>query len=133
MSSPRYGGAAVLLLILLLAGCSQSDSDTAGAASAAPTASQAPASQAPASPPPGSGKDYNQALQQRACYADSFDAANDPLGKAVPCGDAKAGFRLVGIQSGALADCPPNQVLVSEKGSTTDAVAPTLCLEPVTH
>ena len=120
--------AAVVVALAAVAGCSQSDPSTVAAPSATPQASVAPAS-----PPAGSGSDYNQALQQNACYQDSIDAADGPLSKAVPCADPKAGFRLVGIQSGALPDCPPNQVLVSEKQSSGDAVAPTLCLEPVSH
>ena len=128
MSSRWTVVAAASVVLAALAGCSQSDPSTVAAPSVTPQASVAPAS-----PPAGSGSDYNQALQQRACYEASVDAATDPVSKAVPCADPKAGFRLVGIQSGALADCPPNQVLVSEKQQSADAVAPSLCLEPVSH
>jgi hypothetical protein len=132
MSMPRLLPA----LLLLVAGtaCGAGGSDSASPSSAAapsPTAAR-PAS-ADAASVPGTRPEYQQALAQHACYANSFDAANDPLGLDVACTDSKAGFRLAGIQPAASGDCPSSQILVSAKQASADAVAPSLCLETVTH
>lgn len=121
-----------MLALAALTGCgSSSGGSDADAAAATPTA--APSVAAPLASASGAEDAYSAALAQRACYADSFDAAKDPLKKAIGCDTAKAAFRLVGIQAASAGDCPPNQVLVSAEQATADAVAPSLCLEPVTH
>jgi hypothetical protein len=134
MSTHRVLSASVLISLGLLAGCSQKDANTASAPSTAPAGSPSTAPSSASGPPVAvAPADYQQALKLRACYENSFDAAEDPQGRDVPCDQAQAGFRLMGIQPAATGDCPPNQVLVSEKQAGTDTVAPSLCLEPVTH
>jgi hypothetical protein len=134
MSSHRVLSAAVLVALTLVAGCGAKDAKTASTPSTAPVGLPSSASSSASGPPVAVNQaDYQQALKLRACYENSFDAAEDPLGRDLPCDQTKAGFRLVGIQPAAKGDCPPNQVLVSEKQDGTDTVAPSLCLEPVTH
>jgi hypothetical protein len=122
--------AILLTSALAMSGCSDGSEPTA---TSDPTVASTATPAASAGQGSAAHDDYQQALKAHACYADSFDAADDPLGKDVACADQQAGFRLVGIQAAAAGDCPPNQVLVSEKSASADAVPPSLCLEPVTH
>jgi hypothetical protein len=124
----------IVLALASLAGCSHSAEGGAAAPTAAPVASsEAPAPAGPASPAKVSEADYQQVLAAHACYENSFDAAEDPLGRRVDCADAKAGYRLVKSQPAVAGDCASNQTLVSEQQINPDVSAPSLCLEPVTH
>jgi hypothetical protein len=125
--------ASALALASSFALISCSDGASEPGAASDPTVAATATSAASTSPGPAGEDAYQQALRAHDCYADSFDAADDPLGKVVACDDKQASFRLVGIQPAAAGDCPPNQVLVSEKSASADTVAATLCLEPVAH
>jgi hypothetical protein len=125
---------AVVLAFASLTGCSHSEGGAAAAPTAAPVASsEAAAPEGPASPAKVSEADYQQVLAAHACYRNSYDVAEDPLGRRVDCADVKAFYRLVKSKPAGAGDCGNNEILVIEQQINPDVTPPSLCVEQVTH